>query len=235
MTDCHVAIDSAGDAVAVWSYETEFEFQPVWAAYRPAGGGWQAPVELAPPQNPESAPDVAIDPRGDAQAVWIGSSFAIQGVYKPAGQDWQQPKSVTEAESLSEKEHSASDPHVAFDSRGDAITAWDIDAGEHEVVQASSRSDGGAWQTPVNLSAAGQNAYVPSVAMDSAAKTPADTNGSPGPSRTATSALTVQRQSSKRQAERASHASKTPMPANTQGRRRHPCRLPSADAKPPAA
>lgn len=168
MRDCDVAIDPAGDAVAVWSYETEFEFQPVWAAYRPAGGDWQAPVELAPPSNPQSAPDVAIDADGNAQAVWIGSSFVIQGAYKPAGEDWQKPESVTEAESLSEKGHSASDPQVAFDAQGDAIAAWDLYDGENEVVQAASRSYGGAWQTPVDLSEAGQSAYVPSVAMDSA-------------------------------------------------------------------
>ncbi len=111
---------------------------------------------------------MAIDPHGDAQAVWIGNSFVIQGAYKPAGQDWQEPKSVTEVESLSEKGHSASDPQVAFDSQGDAIAAWDISAGEKEVVQASSRAYGGAWQTPAGLSEAGQNAYLPSVAMDSA-------------------------------------------------------------------
>jgi hypothetical protein len=171
MTDCHVAIDSAGDAVAVWSFETEFEFEPVWAAYKPAGGGWMAPVELRPPLNPAASPDVAIDSRGDAQAVWIGNSFVIQGVYKPAGQDWREPASVTEVESLSEKGHSAISPRVAFDSQGDAVATWDLgpeytSAEETFVVQAASRPAGGMWGAPVDLSPPDRESFTPSVAMD---------------------------------------------------------------------
>ena len=172
MTGCRVAIDPAGDAVAVWSFETEFEFEPVWAAYKPAGGSWMAPVELRPPLNPAASPDVAIDSHGDAQAVWIGNSFVIQGAYKPAGEDWREPKSVTEVESLSEKGHSALDPQVAFDSAGDAVAAWSIGPAygsekEESVVQATSRQAGGAWQPPIDLSQGGQEAEDPQLASDS--------------------------------------------------------------------
>lgn len=168
MTDCHVAIDSAGDAVAVWSYETEFEFEPVWAAYRPAGGAWQAPVQLAPATNSSPSPAVAIDSRGDAAAVWVGSSFKIQGSYKPAGSDWHEPKSAAETEDLSQGDAAGSDPHVAVDAQGDASAVWSIGIGEHDVVQVASRPAGGPWQTAVDLSEASESAYVPDVAMDSA-------------------------------------------------------------------
>lgn len=166
MSDCHVAIDPKGDAVAVWALETVFEFEEVWAAYRPAGGLWQTPVELRGAINPAASPDVAIDPHGDAAAVWIGRSFVIQGAYKPAGSDWQEPQSPTESETLSELGHSASNPQVAFDAAGDSVAAWDLATGESEVVQASFRATAGQWQTPVDLSGTSQDAYVYGAAMD---------------------------------------------------------------------
>src|ERR1700761_5013313 len=59
----HVVLDSVGDATAVWSAEGQVE-----SAYRPAGEGWEAPVDLS---NPESAGGGPVGP-GDGQAPTIG-------------------------------------------------------------------------------------------------------------------------------------------------------------------
>jgi hypothetical protein len=162
MGGCHVAIDPAGDAVAVWSLETLFEFEQVWAAYRPGGGSWQPAVELRGAINPSSAPDVAIDSRGDGAAVWIGSSFLIQGEYKPAGDGWRELGSPTEAETISKQGHTASDPHVALGPKGEAVAVWNA-----ETIQTASRSVHGRWHKPKRLSESGMSAYFPQVAMDS--------------------------------------------------------------------
>jgi PKD domain len=163
MSDCHVAVDPSGDAVAVWSLETEFEFEPVWAAFRPSGGTWQPAVELASAGSLTVEPSVAIDPRGDAAAVWSGGSGnVIQAAFKPVGQNWEQPELGGEAQSLSEPGNYATAPQVAFDSRGDAFAVWS----EESVIQASFRAAGGMWQKPVALSQTGQKAYTPQVATD---------------------------------------------------------------------
>ena len=165
--DCKLALDAAGDAVAVWAEETEFEFEEVWAAYRPAGGAWQAPVELHQPGNIDTAPSVAIDSKGDAQAVWVGTSYAVEGQYKPAGEDWRKPESPTEVEKLSESGHTALDPSVAFDAAGEALVVWDVYDEGDDVVQAAQRAQGGAWQAAQDLSSATENAWAPSMAMSS--------------------------------------------------------------------
>jgi PKD domain len=170
-----VAVSTQGEAVGLWAAGFTKGALVIQAALKPSGGSWQAPVVVAEAHEDVirfSGCHVAIDSRGDAQAVWIGNGFIIQSVYKPAGQDWQEPASVTEVESLSEKGHSAIDPQVAFDSQGDALAEWTIAgpygaATEESVIQASSKPAGGMWQTPADLSAPGQEAYVPQLAMDS--------------------------------------------------------------------
>src|ERR1700753_2551783 len=72
----HVVLDSAGDATAVWSAEGRVE-----SASRPAGEGWEAPVDLSGPQLPGEviagagngqAPSIAVDARGAVTVVWEG-------------------------------------------------------------------------------------------------------------------------------------------------------------------
>src|ERR1700761_1441118 len=71
-----VVLDSAGAATAVWSAEGQVE-----SAYRPAGEGWEAPVNLSGPQLPGEviagsgngqAPSIAVDARGDVTVAWEG-------------------------------------------------------------------------------------------------------------------------------------------------------------------
>jgi hypothetical protein len=172
MTSCHVAVDPAGDAVAIWSLETEFEYEPVWVAYRPAGGAWQPAVEVSPPGHLDVEPSVAIGSEGEAAAIWSGGTGnVIQAAFKPAGEDWKKPILRDEGENLSEQGHFATAPQVVFDSHGDAVAVWSIEAtygasNEENLIQASFRPAGGTWQTPVALSQAGQKAYIPQVAMD---------------------------------------------------------------------
>jgi PKD domain len=169
---CQVAINASSEAVAVWCVETMEEFEQVWAAYRPADGGWQPAVELDP-VGQLAAPTAAIDARGEALAAWGSSGGFIRSVAKPTGSDWKQPASATEPEILSEKNHDATAPHVAFDAEGDALAVWSIGAkygaaSKESVIQASYRPAGGSWEAPVDLSEPGQLSYAPGLAMDAA-------------------------------------------------------------------
>ena len=63
-----VAMDPAGDAVAVWAGNTGAN-EEIFGATRPAGGAWQVPVGVGQ-SNSIVPPSVAVDPQGDAAAVW---------------------------------------------------------------------------------------------------------------------------------------------------------------------
>ena len=58
-------------------------------------------------------------------------------------------------------------PQAAFDAQGDAFAVWLSIRGSKFIVQAAVRpAASGAWQAPVDLSAAGQDAERPQVAVD---------------------------------------------------------------------
>jgi hypothetical protein len=134
------------------------------AAPANAAPTWLAPDDLsATGQNAES-PQVALDSQGDAVAVWRrydGANYIVQAATRPAGGAWQEP------DDLSEAGQNAENPQVAVDSQGDAVAVWRRYDGANYIVQAATRPTGGAWQEPDDLSATGQNAENPQVAVDS--------------------------------------------------------------------
>ena len=85
-----MAIDPAGDAVAVWDRPNGSNFI-VQAAARPAGGSFGAPVDLSLAGQNAFDPQVAIDPAGDAVAVWDRSNGA-NTIVQAAGYDFAGPQ-----------------------------------------------------------------------------------------------------------------------------------------------
>jgi hypothetical protein len=159
------AVDGRGDAVAVWDSWTEgfLSHRVVQAAFRPAGGEWQAPVDLSEedPLKEPYEPRVAIDEQGDAVVVWssgYGESSGVMSAFKPSGDAWQVPVE------LSPPGTTGGYPQVAFDGHGDAIAVW----GDSVTVQSALKPAGGNWQASANLAGEGSgNTYdSPQVAFD---------------------------------------------------------------------
>ena len=160
-----VAIDTAGDAVAVWDNGI------VQAASRPAGGAWQPAVTLSASGHVADESRVAISPTGLAIAVWrdqpSGSVPVVQAAMRPLGGVWQTPVVLTTPGVDGER------PQVAVNKTGAAVAVWESDSGsgssQTDIVQASTRSAAGIWRAPVNLSASSQQCcFFPQVAIDQA-------------------------------------------------------------------
>jgi hypothetical protein len=110
-------------------------------------------------------PQVAVDPAGDTVVVWErpdGANTIVQAATKPAR------GSFTTSFDLSAPGQDAGEPQVALDGVGDTTVVWDRVDGTNTIVQALTRPRSGSSSTTVNLSAAGQNASVPQVAVDQA-------------------------------------------------------------------
>jgi PKD domain len=161
-----LAIDSANEAVAIW---TAFKSGDVvvQGAVRAPGGDWSEPDDLSEAGEfvtPLEAPDVAIDAAGDAIAVWTRTTGTntVQAAVRPAGQEnWLAPDDISEAG------QEAGEAAVAMNDAGDAVSAWTRTTGTN-TVQAAVRPAGGAWGEPDDLSAAGQEARNPDVAIGEA-------------------------------------------------------------------
>lgn len=158
-TDPQVAVDPAGDAVAIWEDGEE----AVRASTGTAGGAWGAPVELTVGGGAVYDPQVAVDRAGDAVVVWRhrdGSSWLIQAVSRPAGGVWGPPID------LSASGNDVEDPRVAVDPAGDAVAIWQQVSGSDWVVEAANRPVGGGWSLPVPISATGESAEEPQLVVD---------------------------------------------------------------------
>jgi hypothetical protein len=108
-------------------------------------------------------PQVAVDGSGNAVAVWTrsdGTNFRIQSSNRTPNGAWSVPQTV------SDPGQAASTPKLAIDSAGNALTAWTRFDGTKLRIQASYRPAGGSFATPVTVSASGQDASEPAVAMD---------------------------------------------------------------------
>ena len=178
-----VAVDARGNAVAVWKTSVDAN-TVVQAAQRPAGGRWSKPVRLsaAGGSTHAYAPQIAVDRRGNAVAVWQRSSASsarhrraepravrrpmsfVESTARSAGGSWQPPTRVSRAGS------GMSEPHVGIDGQGNAVAVWQrSDAGATAVQSAVRPAAGGRWDAPVDiarLSAASEAAALPRVAVN---------------------------------------------------------------------
>ena len=166
-----VAVDAQGDATAVWERFNVGESEEVIEeAGRPAASGaWGMPVALTrhvlgvgEPGNQE----VAIDAHGNAVVVWgryHGVHETIEAAEGPISSPSWSPAVVLSGPGVSAEEA----PQVGVDGQGNAIVVWERSNGTNNIVEAASgTSSSGSWQPPVTLSAAGEDALEPQVALD---------------------------------------------------------------------
>jgi hypothetical protein len=128
-----------------------------------ASAAFTAPFNLSAPGQDADSAEVAVDPDGDAVAVWQrfdGANFRVQargrtktGVLQPV-------------QTLSAAGYNAGDPDVAVDADGDAVVVWQYSAGGTAGVQARARSAGGRLGPIQTLVSAGQNAGRARVAVE---------------------------------------------------------------------
>jgi hypothetical protein len=152
-----VAVDSAGDAVAVWK-----QGEVIQSVFRPAGGYWEAPLPISAGES--FVPQAAMNAEGEATVVWMhydGSRYVVESAYLPAGGNWESPTLV------SEPGEEAGDPQVALDAAGNTVVAWRGESGGKEYVRTAYRPVGGLWEAPTNASAAGEHVQSIQDAVDS--------------------------------------------------------------------
>ena len=158
-----VTVDSTGLATAVW-YRYDGSKDIIQSSTSQSGGAWSAPVNLSATGRNAYDPQLTVSSTGLATAVWRrnnGSNWIIQSSTSQSGGAWSTPVN------LSATGGTASDPKVTVDSTGLATAVWERYDGSNGIIQSSTSQSGGAWSTPVNLSATGGNASGPRVTVDS--------------------------------------------------------------------
>lgn len=152
----HVALDSEGNATAVWD-RWDGTATVVETAYRPAGAPWGEPEVLSPSDS--WGAKVVVDRNGVLTATWqrwAGTNhFAIESISRLPGHEWTEPVEITEFEQGFWPE-----PWLAVDWEGNTTVVWT----QGERIMSSFRTFALGWGEPVPLSPAGS--FTPQTAMD---------------------------------------------------------------------
>lgn len=144
-TDARVAIDSSGNATAIW-----LESGVVKASSLPFGGSWTVPTSISNVLNTSSEPLLKVDSSGNFTAVWVENAQIASAVL-PSGGSWG-------AETFPISGSGASNPSFDVDSSGNAVAVW-MRSG---FVESSTRQTG-TWSLVSVLSAT--NSSNPHVAI----------------------------------------------------------------------
>ena len=136
-----LAVNLAGSAVAVW---VQWD-GAVWANRFTPGVGWAEAERIEGTfESYATHPDVAIDPEGNATAVWqAGGTPAMIMVsrYTPDG-GWQ---SAAPIDPTADPNAYAAYPYVAMDASGNAMAMWYQSAETGTTIVASRFSPGEGW------------------------------------------------------------------------------------------
>ena len=161
-----VAMDPSGNVVAVWMRFDGSNYIVQARRYDVVASTWSGATDLTAAGRDAINPQVAMDDLGNAVAVWYrsdGSNLIVQARrYDVVAGTW---SAVTDLSAVGQH---AYDPQVAMDDLGNAVAVWYRSNGSHDIVQTRRYNVvAGTWSTVEDLSAAGQSAYEPQVAMDS--------------------------------------------------------------------
>ena len=142
-----VAIDQAGGAVVVWQRFSEFGHWVVQGATRAADGTIASLGNLSDTSSDDEAPQVAVDPAGDAVAVWEQDDHqrnivSIQAAARSAGGGLVSLGELSVPGQSGEQDDES--PQVALDRAGDAFAVWEHFDGTNFVVQSAVRPAGAA-------------------------------------------------------------------------------------------
>ena len=161
-----LVIDDSGNLTAVWR-TSENPHYTLQSATKTPGGTWTAPVNITPVGQTISGTSLVVDGSGGITAVWSffdGTGYQLLSATKPYGASWSSPTNVSLSDS------NVSLPELVVDSVGDVTAVWEQYNSTNYSIKTATRSFGGTWSAPQDLSAVGISSYSPQIAIDGSGK-----------------------------------------------------------------
>lgn len=157
-----VAVDDAGNAVAVW---TQFDGTrtSVWFNRYVPLAGWGTALRIGDNSGNADAAKIAVDADGNAIAVWLqhdGTRLNVWANTYVAGGEWEGPVIIDSST------QNAETPRLAMNADGQAVVVWAHDGGSNGSIWSSRYEPGVGWETPASVEAGSADASVPDVAID---------------------------------------------------------------------
>jgi hypothetical protein len=165
--DPQVAVDSAGNAIAVWRQrETQDARFQIYANRYPASDGrWRDPTPIGVTEAGDAGkPQLAMSDDGSAVVVWAQSNGDLVGVWSnrfSPDLDWEGPTPIGPLDL-----GPARLPQVASSPSGDAVAVWVQFDGRQESIWSNRYAPDRGWATSVALEKDDARASGPHVAVD---------------------------------------------------------------------
>lgn len=156
-----VAIDSQGNAVAVWQ-QFDGQHSRIAANRFMVGTGWSTAQWIDAPNSLDAhAPQVSFDSQGNAVAVWQhkeGQRTRIAANLLLNGAGWGQAAPIENGNGY------ASAPHFASDAQGHLLALWQLQGAKDTTIQTKRYLAGAGWGSDQLLITARDDAsYRPTV------------------------------------------------------------------------
>jgi len=146
-----VAVDAAGDAVAIWQETDSERKRKISASISRIRGRWSTPIDLTDTGAGQGlSPQIAMAPFGFTVAIWRLDS-QVQVATLQFGDTWSKPINLGSSEDA---------PQIKVDASGNVVAAW-VDNG---AIQVATLPFGGTWSTPTTL--ASGHLFAPQLAMN---------------------------------------------------------------------
>ena len=158
-----VAVAQNGDADVVWTRSDGVNLR-VQSSFGSIWDGFDDPETLSAAGQDAFEPQVGIDKRGKAVAVWTRFDGTFNRIQAAFGSSW---SGFGSARTISDVGLGASEPQVAVNRDGDSLAVWTQFDGSNQRVKGSFRPAGGKFGATETLSEQGQDAFQPQVGIDS--------------------------------------------------------------------
>jgi hypothetical protein len=146
--DLQLAVSETGLAAALWTQTYVGRYGVVKAAVRPAASrAWQAPVDLQTGASGvfPSETSLALDPRGNAVALWTVAETLRAALREAATDAW------LPSEELASSNNGLAWPSVALDGAGSAVATWGEQTADAKWFTQASDLPVTAFDAPVLL------------------------------------------------------------------------------------
>lgn len=151
-----VAISANGAVIAVW-HGVVASVDTVYSATKTLSGAWSLGQAISNALFSSAYPQVAIDPNGNAIAIWyrynvassIYSSVVVQSASLSFGGSWTDPVDLSSPGIVNPAHLIA---RIAIDSIGNAVAAWNTSFdGDRFTVESAVKPVNANWTQPVDL------------------------------------------------------------------------------------
>ncbi|VAX04681.1 hypothetical protein MNBD_GAMMA20-727, partial [hydrothermal vent metagenome] len=161
-TGPQIALDANGNAMAVW-VQNDATRSSIWANRYVVGNGWGTAEFIIARSAASGFPQIAMDAKGNALAVWMwaqdeGTGISIWANHYVAGTGWGAAELIDTGGTLS-----SGWPQIAMDAKGNALAMWFQDDGTGFNILANRYEVGSGWGSAELIDTGGR---WPQIAMD---------------------------------------------------------------------